>query len=247
MGKASGKAQRDLAFQLTQINASAIFLRDRFAILRAIHLGQTMSTVAKIGFWSSLISFAAATGYGVVQVMQIAGILVFPVDEILIFGFSIVIPLPFVVALVALFHAVPEEKRIWPHAAILFGVIYAVLVTIVYGTQLGLVVPMRISGLSGSVDFLRVTNGTFMWVIDGAGYILMGLATLFAAGTFMGNPAQRGLKWFLFANGLIDPLIVAVYIYPSLLPFGSLWLITAPGSLLLLARYFKTTPAVNGF
>lgn len=202
-----------------------------------------MGTVARFGFWSSLGAFAACAGYSIVQIMQIAGLLVFPWDEIFIFGFSILIPVPFVLAMVALFHSVPEDKRIWAHAAIILAALYGGLAIIVYSTQLDLVVPTKMAGNLAQVQFLTVSKGTFMWVIDGAGYILMGLSTLFAAGAFMGNPAQRWLKWFLIANGLIDPIIIAVYIFPSLLPLGSLWIITAPGSLLLLARYFKSLDA----
>lgn len=199
-----------------------------------------MSMVARIGFWSALASFAAAAGYSIVQILQVAGLLGFPWDEVFIFGFSICIPVPFVLAMVALFHAMPEDKRIWPHAAILLGTMYAVLVTIVYPTQLALVIPAKLAGGAEAVQLLTVNKGTFMWVIDGAGYILMGLSTLFAAGAFLGDKSQKWLFWFLVANGLLDPLIVAIYVFPKLLPFGSLWIITAPGSLLLLARYFRT-------
>jgi len=202
-----------------------------------------MGTVARFGFWSSLAAFAACAGYSIVQLMQVAGLLVFPWDEIFIFGFSILIPVPFVLAMVALFHSLPEEKRIWAHAAVILGTLYGVLAIIVYSTQLDLVVPTRIAGGLAQVQFLMVSKGSFMWVIDGAGYLLMGLSTLFAAGAFMGNPVQRLLKWFLIANGLIDPIIIAVYINPNLLLLGSLWIITAPGSLLLLARYFRNLNA----
>jgi hypothetical protein len=169
----------------------------------------------------------------------VAGALVFPADETTIFGFSMLIPVPFVLSLVALHHSVPEEKRLWTHAAIVLAAMYATLVTIVYPTQLAVVVPAKLAGAAADVQILLVSQGTFMWVIDGAGYILMGLATLFAAGAFAGDSANRWLRWFLIANGLLDPIIIAIYVFPSLLLVGSLWLVTAPGSMLLLALYFK--------
>jgi hypothetical protein len=198
-----------------------------------------MYSVARLGSWSALVTFAAAAGYGVVQIGQVVGALSFPWDETTIFGFSMLIPVPFVLSLVALHHSVPEEKRIWTHAAIVLGVMYATLVTIVYPTQLAVVVPAKLAGDAADVRMLLVSQGTFMWVIDGAGYLLMGLATLFAAGAFAGDPSNRWLRWFLIANGLLDPIIVAIYIFPSLLLVGSLWIITAPGSMILLAAYFK--------
>lgn len=198
-----------------------------------------MSTAARIGFWSSLAAFATAAGYSIVQILQLLGVLAFPWDEILIFGFSIGIPVPFVLAMVALHHSVPPERRIWTHCAIVLAAMYAVLVTIVYPTQLALVVPSKLAGAAEAVRGLTVSAGTFMWVIDGAGYVLMGLATLFAAGAFAGDHSQRWLRRLLIANGLIDPVIIAVYVLPWLLPVGGLWIITAPGSLWLLAKYFR--------
>ena len=198
-----------------------------------------MNAVRRIGYWSSLAAFTTAAGYSVVQLLQLAGWLVFPWDELLIFGFSLGIPLPFVLAMVALHHAVPRQRQVWTQCALVLAVMYAVLAVIVYSVQLALVVPAKLAGDASATGGLTVTAGTPMWVIDGAGYILMGLATLFAAGALAGEAAQRWLRWFLIANGLIDPVIVAVYIRPSLLPLGALWIITAPGSMWLLARFFR--------
>jgi hypothetical protein len=202
-----------------------------------------MSSTVRVGFWSSVAAFWGAAGYGVVQILQLAGVLVFPWDEILIFGFSIAIPLPFVTAMVAFHYTIAEECRVWTHCAIALAVMYAVLVTIVYPTQLAVVVPAKLAGNAAAAQGLGVTAGTFMWVIDGAGYILMGLATLFAAGALRADPSRRWLRGFFIANGLIDPIIIAVYVFPWLLPAGGLWLITAPGSMWLLARHFRQVAA----
>lgn len=197
-----------------------------------------MNNAAKLGFWSSLAAFAMAAGYGVAQILQLLGLLVFPWDEILIFSFSIGIPLPFVLAMVALHYTVPRRRRLWTHCALVLAALYAAMVIIVYPTQLAVVVPQEVAGAGHAVRDLAVRSGTFMWVIDGAGYQLMGLSTLFAAGAFWAHRPQRWLRRLLIANGLINPVIIAVYIRPSLLPWGGLWLITAPGSMWLLARYF---------
>jgi hypothetical protein len=198
-----------------------------------------VNAVRTIGLWSALATLAAAAGYSIVQLLQVAGVLAFPLDEILIFGFSIAIPVPFVLAMVAFHHSVPVERRIWTHCAVVLASMYAVLVIIVYPAQLAVVIPSRLHGDADSVRALAVTRGTIIWVIDGAGYLLMGLATLFAAGALRDQHAHRWLRRFMVANGLIDPVILAVYFMPWLLPLGALWIITAPGSLWLLARYFR--------
>lgn len=204
-----------------------------------------MRDVSRLGAWAATSAFAAAAGYGVVQLAQLAGVLVFPWDEITIFGFSILIPLPFVLALVALHHSVPEQKRVWTHASIALAIVYATLVALVYPTQLAVVIPAKLAGRAAGLEMLLVSEGTFMWVVDGAGYLSMGLATLLAAGALAGDDSARWLRRFLIANGLLDPLIFAIYVLPSLLVAGSLWLVTAPGSMLLLAAYFRRQRA-NG-
>ncbi len=198
-----------------------------------------MNDIPRLGYWSALVTFAAAAAYGVVQIGQLIGALTFPWDEIAIFGFSMLIPGPFVLSMVALDHTVSERKRIWTQAAIAFAVIYATLVTIVYPTQLAVVIPAKLAGHAADVQMLLVSKGTFMWVIDGVGYISMGLATLLAAGALADDRPNRWLRRFFIANGLLDPIIIAIYVFPSLILIGSLWLITAPGSMLLLAKHFK--------
>lgn len=73
-----------------------------------ISTGREQGTTAarRIGYWSALAALATAAGYSVVQLLQLAGWLVFPWDEMLIFGFSIGIPVPFVLTMVALHHCV---------------------------------------------------------------------------------------------------------------------------------------------
>lgn len=201
-----------------------------------------MDAVCNIGLRSAVAALVAAAGYSIVQLLQVAGLLAFPLDEILIFGFSIAIPLPFVLAMVAFHHAMPAGRRVWTHCAVVLASLYAVLVIIVYPAQLAVVIPARLRGEADAVRMLMVTRGTVIWVIDGAGYLLMGLSTLFAAGALRDQPAQRWLRRLMMANGLIDPVILAVYFFPSLLPLGGLWIVTAPGSLWLLARYFRQMP-----
>src|SRR3954468_10151698 len=158
-----------------------------------------MPSVSRVGYWSALATFVAASGYGVAQILQLAGGLDFPWDEISIFAFSICIAPPFVLSMVALHHAVPEQKRIWTSSAVAMAIMYATLVTIVYPTQLAIVIPERLAGNLSGVQFLTVTPHTFMWVIDGAGYLLMGLSTLLAAGAIAGSESHRWLRRFLIA------------------------------------------------
>jgi hypothetical protein len=198
-------------------------------------------SAATIGFYCALIAFMAAVGYGVAQILQVLGFVVYPLDAILIYGFSLGIASPFLLAMLALHHIVPNEKKIWTHAALLFAVMYATYVTLMYVVQLSVVIPQSLHGASNTI--LTVTPHSFFWTIDALGYICMGLSTLFPAFVCAKEGFERWLRWFFLANGLLTPVIAFVYFYPyfsiTLLLLGLPWLITAPGSMLLLALFFR--------
>jgi hypothetical protein len=198
-------------------------------------------SAATIGFYCALIAFMAAAGYGVAQILQVLGFVVFPLDAILIYGFSLCIATPFMIALLALHYVTSGDKRFWSHAALLFAIMYATYVSLMYVVQLGVAIPMSLHGTP--IEFLTVTRYSFFWALDGLGYICMGLATLFAVPVFARQGIQRWLRWFFLANGLLTPVIAFIYFYPyfsiPLLLLGLPWLITAPGSMLLLALFFR--------
>ena len=56
----------------------------------------------KVGFWSALVASFGAVGYSVVQIMQILKLLSYPLDAIIIYGFSLCIATPFILAMLAL-------------------------------------------------------------------------------------------------------------------------------------------------
>jgi hypothetical protein len=191
----------------------------------------------KVGFWSALVAFVAASGFSIAQILQLIGLIRYPWDEILIYGFSLFIAVPFMLALLALHYVTPDEKRFWSHAAVLFAVMYATYVSLNYVVQLTAVIPY---GAPNPV--LVQTPHSLFWTVDALGYIALGLATLFAVPVFAKQGLQKWLRWFFLANGLITPLIAFVYFYPyfstTLLLLGLPWIVTATGSMLLLALFF---------
>jgi hypothetical protein len=114
-----------------------------------------MKTYAKLGYYSGLIAFIAAAGYSFVQILQVIRVVAFPVDAILIYALSLCITLPFLLSILALHYVVPNEKKIWSHAALLFSVIYVTYVTLNYVVQLATVIP---ASLSGTMKFAFLTK-----------------------------------------------------------------------------------------
>jgi hypothetical protein len=195
------------------------------------------------GFWSALIAFVATMAFNIAQFLQLLGVLTFPFDQILIYGFSLCIVIPFLIAMLALHYVAPPGKKFWSHAALLFTLMYVVFVTANYVVQLATVIPMTIKGAAEEVGILNQTPHSLFWDFDAIGYIFMGLATLFAVPVFKKQGFQKWVRYCFLVHALVTPLIAFVYFYPNfsdtLLLIGIPWAITAPLSMLMLTLMFK--------
>ncbi len=196
-------------------------------------------TISEVGYWSGLAAFASAVAYDVVQILQVVGVLGFPLDEILIYGTSLCIVVPFVLEILSLHHLTSHDKWFWTHASLIFTTIYAVFVTANYVVQLATVIPAKLRGASEALRVLEQTPHSLFWDYDAVGYISMGLATLVAVPALSNVGFERWVRFSLIANALVTPLISIVYFYPTystkLLVLGFPWAITAPVFMLMLA------------
>lgn len=198
----------------------------------------------ELGYRFGLAATAFAVAYVVVQLLQLAGALAFPLDEILIYGTSLGIVVPFVLQVLALHHLTPRDTQFWSHGAVLFAVIYAVFVTANYVVQLATVVPAKLRGEGAGL--LEQTPHSLFWNYDAIGYIAMGLALLLAMPALGRTGLERRARWALLAHVAVTPLISIVYFYPTystrLLLLGFPWAVTAPLAMWMLARAIRARP-----
>ena len=168
----------------------------------------------KIGYWSGVVAFVATAAYVIVQLLQLTGVFRFPLDEILIYGTSLCIVIPFVLEILALHYITKGAKKFWSHAALIFTIIYSVFVTANYVVQLATVIPMKLKGAADKIYILEQTPHSLFWNFDAIGYIFMGLATLIAIPVFEKHGFQKWVRISFLANALVTPLITIVYFYP---------------------------------
>jgi tRNA-Thr(GGU) m(6)t(6)A37 methyltransferase TsaA len=197
------------------------------------------TNIGRVGYWSGLAAFASTLAYDVVQLLQLVGVLRFPADEILIYGTSLCIVVPFTLEMLAFDHLAPPGKRFWTHASVIFTSVYAVFVTANYVVQLATVIPAKLANTSEAIRLLEQTPHSLFWDYDAVGYVSMGLASLFAVPAVGRVGFDRWVRRALVANTLVTPLISIVYFYPTfstrLLFLGLPWAITAPLFMLMLA------------
>ena len=203
--------------------------------------------IGEVGYWSGLAAFAATVAYVVVQLLQVAGMVRFPLDEILIYGTSLCIVIPFILTMLSLHYLTQNDKQFWTHSALIFTIIYAVFVIPNYVVQLATVIPSKLRGASEAVLILEQTPHSLFWNYDAIGYISMGLATLVAVPALNTTGFEKWVRLSFIAHALVTPLITIVYFYPTfshaLLFLGFPWAITAPVFMLLLAIMLRRKEA----
>lgn len=195
--------------------------------------------ISEVGYWAVLAAFVSVVAYDVVQILQVAGVLRFPLDEILIYGTSLCIVVPFILEMLSFHYLTAKDKQFWTHASLIFTIIYAIFVTANYVVQLATVIPSKLSGTSEVIRVLEQTPHSLFWDYDAVGYISMGLATLLAVPALSKVGFERWVRMSFIIHAFVTLLISIVYFYPTysqrLLLLGFPWAITAPLFIVLLA------------
>ena len=210
-----------------------------------------MSQLGRIGFRAGLAACAATIAYDVAQVLQVLGVLHYPLDEILIFGASLCIVVPFVLEMLALHYSTPIERRFWTHAGLIFTTMYAVFATANYVIQLTTVIPAKLRGMPDTVRVLEQTPHSLLWNFDAIAYMAMGLTALLIIPALRRSGFERWVRLACMAHVVATVLAGIVYFSPTysnkLLMLGFPWGITAPCFMLLVGirlRAERTATAV---
>jgi hypothetical protein len=149
--------------------------------------------------------------------------------------------------MVCLHQVAPEERKLWSQTGLSFTIMYAAIVSIVYFVIITVVTPLIQSGRADEVTLLTFnTSGSLMQSLDGLGYGLQSIATLFAAFSFVGGRITRYAKWAFIFNGVIAlpillsyaPLVVPQPYYTPFLILAALWAVSLPLATILTALYF---------
>lgn len=199
---------------------------------------QPQPAFALLGFWSAILTALFTTLFLVGALLGTMGLLPQPWDVLIPVGASLLLAPSFVVMMVSIHYAAPDEKKIWSHLGIAFAILYAALISIVYVTWLFVVEPHVLRGQANQVALLVFAPGSFLQMVDGLGYTFMGVALFFAAPVFAGKRLDNWIRWLCLLSGPGALLVFLSYIsYITSLGVAE-WIIT-PVLAILLAVYFR--------
>src|ERR1041384_6776104 len=202
-----------------------------FQLVRALHSKNARSpmentvplNVHRLGYWSAVFASIFSITYVVGQLAEwlaLLGSAGGPESPSTLLGIvvlltpSLFLGSAFLLLMVSLHHAVPDDRRIWTQAALVFATIYCALISINYFVQLTLVAPHMAHGEIESVRFLLFTPfDSFLYSVDILGYGFMSVATLLGAFALTGTGLERLARRFLIGNGLLLPFITLQNFY----------------------------------
>jgi len=194
------------------------------------------STISKIGFWSTTLSVIFGLGYSIPQILSEMKVLPHPQDLFWLFLPSLFLAPIFLIAMISLHYAAEAGLKIWTAIGAAFAILYCTDVSMVYFTQLSIVVPAQLKGTVDEKQVLLFDRKTFLMAVDCLGYFFMSLSTFFAAFAFIKNKwLYRGLLW----NGALMPVLILAYFYPEFYYLGAVWMITFPLAMINAAKFFK--------
>jgi hypothetical protein len=218
-------------------------------------------SVSRTGFWSAVLATIFTIGYGISVIVMMISTLATATEtssgwsgiESFVASFQPIQMLPlipslllaptFIVLMVSIHYYAAPDKKIWSHLGIAFALIYAVMASINYITQLTVV---RLSIMNKEIDglamFVMGNSHSIFWALASA-YAFMNLAMLFAAPVFDGGRLERAIRCLFFANGasVVVTIFGIVVDSPPIYLLGSLfpWCVIFSWATWLLAVMFK--------
>jgi hypothetical protein len=202
----------------------------------------------RAGFWSAILATVFSTTYVVAQIAEWMGLLgsgggpesaSTPLGLVILLTPSLLLGPSFLVLMLSIHQLATAETKIWSHAAVAFGTVYTVLISINYFVQLTWVVPRLAAGRTEGIEpFLFTPFDSFLYSVDILGYSFMSVATFFAAMAIAGDGLPRIVRMSLIANGLLMPFIALQMYVHSLIWIAALWAVTFPAATGSLALFF---------
>jgi hypothetical protein len=196
-----------------------------------------MANLKSIGSWAAVFSAGLGIAYSVPQILSAVNLIPHPQDLYWLFTPSLLLAPAFLVTMICLHYAADSAFKLLTAIGVAFAVLYAADVTIVYFTQLTMVLPAQLENEVNEKQVLLFDRRTFLMAIDCLGYFFMSLSTLFAAFAFRGEKNKWLYRGLLY-NGLLLPVLILAFFYPAFYYAGAVWMITFPLAMVNAARLF---------
>jgi len=207
----------------------------------------------KLGFWSAIIVAISITVFMVTLVFTFTpnlaswdGIETYsanfkPMQMFTVFP-SIIMACAYVVFTVAVHYYAQEEKKIFSHLSIAFGLMYAIISVANYLIQIITVIPSIEKQYLNGLDILVAGYPNSIFFALMASYFFMCVSALFVSLVFSNEKGQKGIKILFLSSVCSIPICLLCIIIDLdvLMPFaGIIWFVCFTIGLFKVAILFK--------
>jgi len=198
-----------------------------------------MNNIRTIGYWSAWAATFFACGYSVAQILSTAGMVPHPRDLFWLFLPSLFLAPAFLMTMICLHYLANMDQKIWTAIGVAFATIYAVCISIVYFSQLAVVIPLLLKSAINESHVLAFVRKSFLMAVDCLGYFFMSLSMFFAAFAFRKKETVKWLFRGLLWTGALLPILILAFFYPFYYYLGALWMVLFPLAMISAAKFFK--------
>jgi hypothetical protein len=218
-------------------------------------------SVSRLGFWSAVIIAILVI---LIDVGMIASAVLYPMTTItsvesyassfsslqmLPFIPSLLLAPLFVVVMLSIHQAAPQEKKTLTPLGFSFSLICAAILSIHYYIQLTFVQQGLLNGETAGIwQFAAPNPHSFFWTFAALGYGFMGIALICTAPAFAGK-SERATRWLFKANGFVGIGFLignALGVFMANILTSFVWGVLFPVAAVLLAKKFrKSTDLVS--
>lgn len=154
---------------------------------------------------------------------------------------SILLASAYVIFTVSLHYYSENDKKIWSHLAIAFGLMYAIISTLNYLIQIITVIPSMENNQIDGLAAVVAGNSRSIFYALMASYLFMCISSLFIAFIFNNkDKEQKVIRIFFMGAGIAGPLCLLGSVVPVLMPLaGILWFVCLTLGSVKIAIYFR--------
>ena len=196
------------------------------------------SSARKVGKPAALFSASFAIIYSMFQLLAVFKVISHPHELFWLFFPSLLLAYTFLITIICIHYSVADDIKVYTGIASAFAILYCGFVSIVYFTQLTIVIPALLRNEIDEHHVLAFTDKSFFVAVDCIGYATMNAGTLFAAFAFRDRLQNKWLYRSLLLTGVQTPVVILAFFIPAFMFVGALWMITLPMAMINAARFF---------
>lgn len=154
---------------------------------------------------------------------------------------SILLASAYMIFTVSIYYYSENDKKIWGHLSIVFGLMYATISSLNYLIQIITVIPSLLNSQPNGLEAFVAGNSKSIFYALMASYFFMCISALFIALIFNNNDnSNKAISILFMGAGISGPLCLLGVVVPILMPLaGTLWFICLTSGTVKIAIYFR--------